>query len=131
MRLSYQTNSDSWFINLFQGKVDDTDNDHEFHSQLGATYILENASNKFVAAPNIAFDVRGTGNDLKLFAVSGDKGAIMNNYRVSFYYHEYPIGTTYGLAANKAWTNAAPASTYFQQKSNSKVYSNCDCFARR
>ena len=128
-RLSYQTNSDSWFINLFQGKVDGTDNDHEFHSQLGATYILENASNKFVAAPNIAFDVRGTGNNLKLFAVSGDKGAIMNNYRVSFYYHEYPIGTTYGLAANKAWTNAAPASTYFQQTSNSKVYPNCDCFA--
>lgn len=128
-RLSYQTNSNNWYFNLFQGTVDNTDNDHEWHSKLGATYILENNKNKFVAAPNIAFDVRGKGDNLKIFAVSGDKGAIMNNYRVSFYYHEYPIGTTYGLAANKAWTNAAPASTYFQQTSNSKVYPNCDCFA--
>ena len=128
-RLSYKTNSNSWFINLFQGTVDGTDNDHEWHAQLGPTYILENSSNKFVAAPNIAFDVRGTGSNLKLFAVSGDKGAIMNNYRVSFYYHEYPIGTTYGLAANKAWKDAAPASTYFQKTRSSKAYPNCDCFA--
>ena len=102
-RLSYKTNDNNWHFDLFQGTVDDPDDDHEFHSQLGATYILENASDDFVAAPNIAFDVRGTGNNLKLFAVSGDKGSIKNNYRVSFYYHEYPIGTTYGWAANKAW----------------------------
>lgn len=130
-RLSYQTNSNNWYFNLFQGTVDNTDNDHEWHSELGATYILENASNKFVAAPNIAFDVRGTGNNLKIFAVSGDKGAIMNNYRVSFYYHEYPIGTTYGLAANKAWTKAAPESTYFQKTKSSKVYTNCLGFASK
>ena len=128
-RLSYKTNDNNWHFDLFQGTVDGTDDDHEFHSQLGATYILENASNKFVAAPNIAFDVRGTENNLKLFAVSGDKGSIKNNYRVSFYYHEYPIGTTYGWAANKAWTQAAPASTYFQKTKNSKVYTNCLGFA--
>lgn len=128
-RLSYKTNDNNWHFDLFQGTVDDPDDDHEFHSQLGATYILENASNKFVAAPNIAFDVRGTGSNLKLFAVSGDKGSIKNNYRVSFYYHEYPIGTTYGWAANKAWTQAAPASTYFQKTKNSKVYTNCLGFA--
>ena len=128
-RLSYKTNDNNWHFDLFQGTVDGTDDDHEFHSQLGATYILENASNKFVAAPNIAFDVRGTGSNLKLFAVSGDKGSIKNNYRVSFYYHEYPIGTTYGWAANKAWTQAAPASTYFQKTKNSKVYTNCLGFA--
>ena len=51
-------------------------------------FLVADSSNKFVAAPNIAFDVRGTGSNLKLFAVSGDKGSIMNNYRVSFYYHE-------------------------------------------
>lgn len=57
-------------------------------------YNLYNISTeKFVAGPNVGFDVRGSGNELQLLMLSGCKQAIANFTPSHFYCSEYNLGT--------------------------------------
>ena len=72
-------------------------------------YNLYNTSTqKFVAGPNVGFDVQGSGADLKLLMLSGCKQAIANFTPSHFYCSEYNIG------AAATW-NSAPT-TYDKLK---------------
>ncbi len=46
----------------------------------------------FIAGPNVGFDVRGAGKDLKLLMLSGCKQAIVNFTPAHFYCDEYDLG---------------------------------------
>ena len=67
------------------------------------TYELKTADGKFMASPNIAFDVKGQGEDLKVFMLSTTKAGIAYNPRGNFA-KEYNLGTA------KTW-NAEPSAT--------------------
>ena len=67
------------------------------------TYELKTADGKFMASPNIAFDVKGQGEDLKVFMLSTTKAGIAYNPRGN-YAKEYNLGTA------KTW-NAEPSAT--------------------
>lgn len=65
------------------------------HSYCGIYHLYEgNAKDgKFIAGPNIGFDVRGSGENLKLLMLAGCKDAIVG-YRMEHYYcDEYDLGT--------------------------------------
>ena len=67
------------------------------------TYELKTADGKFMASPNVAFDVKGQGEDLKVFMLSTTKAGIAYNPRGN-YAKEYNLGTA------KTW-NAEPSAT--------------------
>ena len=50
------------------------------------------ATGAFIAGPNVGFDVRGAGKDLKLLMLSGCKQAIVNFTPAHFYCDEYDLG---------------------------------------
>ena len=56
------------------------------------TYELKTADGKYMASPNIAFDVKGQGEDLKVFMLSTTKAGIAYNPRGNFA-KEYNLGT--------------------------------------
>lgn len=65
------------------------------HTYCGIYHLYEgNAeTGKFIAGPNIGFDVRGSGENLKLLMLAGCKDAIVG-YRMEHYYcDEYDLGT--------------------------------------
>lgn len=70
------------------------------HTYCGIYSLYEgNAeTGKFIAGPNIGFDVQGSGNDLKLLMLSGCKEAIVNFTSHHFYCNEYDLGEA------KKWT---------------------------
>ena len=133
LRLSYNyrkangtLNNSGWITTTFQGVLDGTDNDHEFSSSLShLTYNLETSDNKFIAAPNIALDVRGTGPNLTLFLAGGDKGSAVNFFRPSFYFNEYKLGT------KTTWSTAPTKSDIYVKKrkvgsaTTYTTYTNC------
>lgn len=133
LRLSYNyrnangtLNNSGWITTTFQGVLDGTDNDHEFSSTLShLTYNLETSDNKFIAAPNIALDVRGTGSNLTLFLAGGDKGSAVNFFRPSFYFNEYKLGT------KTTWNTVPTKSDIYIKKrkvgsaTTETTYTNC------
>lgn len=70
------------------------------HTYCGIYSLYEgNAeTGKFIAGPNIGFDVQGAGKDLKLLMLSGCKEAIFNCNSDHFYCSEYDLGEA------KQWT---------------------------
>ena len=84
-------------------KVISVDNENTFmatearncsHANCGIYSLFEgNAeTGKFIAGPNIGFDVQGSGKDLKLLMLSGCKQAIASYTPAHFYCSEYNLG---------------------------------------
>jgi len=81
-----------------------------FKGTLNANKELVDASSNFVAAPNVGFDVRGEGADLKLLMLSSNLRGFPSTYAVSaFKCHEYNLGTA------TTW-NSAPSKTILSGK---------------
>lgn len=68
---------------------------HTDHTDCGIYHLYEgNAeTGTFIAGPNIGFDVRGSGKDLKLLMLAGCKQAIVSMTPAHFYCDEYDLGT--------------------------------------
>ena len=64
------------------------------HTYCGIYHLYQgNAKDgKFIAGPNMGFDVRGSGKDLKLLMLAGCKEAIVNFQSAHFYCDEYDLG---------------------------------------
>lgn len=64
------------------------------HTYCGIYHLYQgNAENgKFIAGPNMGFDVRGSGADLKLLMLAGCKEAIVKFQSTHFYCDEYDLG---------------------------------------
>ena len=56
-------------------------------------YAGNATSGKFIAGPNLGFDVRGSGKDLKLLMLAGCKQAVVYSTPAHFYCDEYDLGT--------------------------------------
>ena len=54
---------------------------------------LYTSNNEFIAGPNIGFDVRGAGENLKLLMLSACKEGIVVNTPTHYYCYEYNLGT--------------------------------------
>ena len=67
------------------------------------TYELKTADGKFMASPNIAFDVKGEGENLKVFMLSTTKKGIAYNPRGNFA-KEYNLGTATTWSAEPSAT---------------------------
>lgn len=67
------------------------------------TYELKTADGKYMASPNIAFDVKGQGEDLKVFMLSTTKAGIAYNPRGNFA-KEYNLGTSTTWSAEPSAT---------------------------
>ena len=85
-----------------------------FKGTLNSNKELEDASSNFVAAPNNGFDVKGSGENLKLAMYSvnlpGIKSTAMSGYRL----HEYNLGTAteWATAPSKALVEGKYACNY-------------------
>ena len=63
------------------------------HTYCGIYHLYQgSASGPFIAGPNMGFDVRGSGKDLKLLMLAGCKEAIVNFQSAHFYCDEYELG---------------------------------------
>ena len=81
-----------------------------FKGTLNANKELVDAGGNFVAAPNVGFDVRGKGADLKLLMLSSNLRGFPTTIAVAaFKCHEYNLGTA------TAW-NTAPSKTILSGK---------------
>lgn len=69
-------------------------------------YVGNATNGKFMAGPNLGFDVRGAGPNLKLLMLSGCKEAIVHFTSAHFYCSEYDLGTS------KIW-NTEPSRRIF------------------
>ena len=69
-------------------------------------YNLYSSTDKFVAGPNIGFDVRGAGENLQLLMLSGCKQAIEASTPEHYYCSEYNLGT------NVVWQKAPSAQVF-------------------
>lgn len=83
------------------------------HDYCGVYSLFEgNASTgTFIAGPNLGFDVKGSGKDLKLLMLSGCKQAVVYSTPAHFYCDEYDLGTA------TLW-NTAPSRRIFAGHSN-------------
>ena len=68
------------------------------HTYCGIYGLYTEDTDKFMAGPNLGFDVQGSGKDLKLLMLSGCKEAIMNYTPAHNYCSEYDLGEA------KQWT---------------------------
>ena len=68
------------------------------HTYCGIYGIYTEDTQKFMAGPNLGFDVKGSGKDLKLLMLSGCKEAIVNYTPAHNYCSEYDLGEA------KQWT---------------------------
>ena len=69
------------------------------HTYCGINSLFTSDTKKFLAGPNIGFDVQGSGKDLKLLMLSGCKDAIVTGTASHFYCSEYDLGNA------KVWTS--------------------------
>jgi uncharacterized repeat protein (TIGR02543 family) len=83
------------------------------HDYCGVYSLFEgNASTgTFIAGPNLGFDVRGAGDQLKLLMLAGCKQAVVYSTPAHFYCDEYDLGTA------TLW-NTAPSRRIFAGHSN-------------
>lgn len=99
------TTKEEWSSNTGWYKVIGNGNDHTVMAESARTcdvnhkycgiYSLfqDNASSgTFIAGPNLGFDVRGSGDDLKLLMLAGCKQAIASSSPGHFYCDEYDLG---------------------------------------
>ena len=64
------------------------------HTYCGIYHLYQgNAGGPFIAGPNMGFDVRGSGGDLKLLMLAGCKDAIVKFTKDHYYCDEYDLGT--------------------------------------
>ena len=77
------------------------------HTYCGIYSIYTDDTKKFLAGPNVGFDVQGSGKDLKLLMLSGCKDAIVTGTALHYYCSEYDLGNA------KSWT-AVPSREYFR-----------------
>lgn len=69
-------------------KLDCGDGNHDYCG----IFNLYNSNSKFIAGPNVGFDVRGSGANLKLLMLSGCRQAIAINTPPHYYCYEYDLG---------------------------------------
>lgn len=82
------------------------------HVDCGIYHLYQNdAGGPFIAGPNMGFDVRGSGKDLKLLMLAGCKQAIVHSTPAHFYCDEYDLGEA------KMW-NTPPSRRIFAGHSN-------------
>ena len=112
-------NNSGWFWDVFSGATWNT-----------SQCRWEDASGKVIIAPNVGLDVRGSGDNLKLFAVSGDKGFGGNSDRLSCHFGEFNLG------AKKSWTAKPSKTNYFDftkkdpSTGNNRTWTNCIGFSQ-
>jgi hypothetical protein len=112
-------NNNGWFWDIFSGATWNT-----------SQCRWEDASGKVIIAPNVGLDVRGSGSNLKLFAVSGDKGFGGNSDRESCHFGEFNLG------AAKSWTAIPSKTNYFNftkkdpSTGNNRTWTNCLGFSQ-
>lgn len=72
----------------------DCDNNHQY---CGIFSLFQNnaSTGTFIAGPNLGFDVRGSGDSLKLLMLSGCKQAVVYSTPAHFYCDEYDLGTAH------------------------------------
>ena len=76
-----------------------------FKGTLNSNKELVDASSNFVAAPNVGFDVRGEGANLKLLMLSSNLRGFPSTYAVAaFKCHEYNLGTATTWSATPSKT---------------------------
>ena len=68
------------------------------HAYCGIYGIYTKDTDKFMAGPNVGFDVRGSGANLQLLMLSGCKQALVSMTPAHFYCSEYDLGSA------KKWT---------------------------
>lgn len=70
------------------------DNNHQY---CGIFSLFQNnaSTGTFIAGPNLGFDVRGSGENLKLLMLSGCKQAVVYSTPAHFYCDEYDLGTAH------------------------------------
>ena len=83
------------------------------HDYCGIYSLYEGnaTSGKFIAGPNMGFDVRGSGDNLKLLMLAGCKQAIVYSTPAHYYCDEYDLGQA------RLW-NTAPSRRIFAGHSN-------------
>ena len=69
-------------------KLDCGDGNHDYCG----IFNLYNSNSQFIAGPNVGFDVRGSGANLKLLMLSGCRQAIAINTPPHYYCYEYDLG---------------------------------------
>ena len=112
-------NNSGWFWNVFSGATWNT-----------TQYRWQDANGNVIIAPNVGLDVRGSGPNLKLFAVSGDKGLAGNSDRESCHFAEFNLGEA------KSWSQKPSKTNYFNftkkdpSTGNNKTYPNCIGFSQ-
>ena len=112
-------NNSGWFWNVFSGATWNT-----------SQYRWQDASGNVIIAPNVGLDVRGSGANLKLFAVSGDKGLAGNSDRESCHFAEFNLGTA------KTWSQKPSKTNYFNftkkdpSTGNQRTWTNCIGFSQ-
>lgn len=116
-RLSHQMD-DGWVTTIIatgsNGLVlDGTDKEPDISESYDqSVYNVETSSNTFVAGPNIAFDIYGTGDNMKAIMVSGHKWGISPYLAASYRCDEYNLGT------NTSWAKAPSKTDWFNRVGN-------------
>ena len=116
------TTQEEWSANTGWYKIMTDDDANTFmattkrncsHTYCGIYSLYEGnaATGKFIAGPNLGFDVRGSGDQLKLLMLSGCQQAIVYSTPAHFYCDEYDLGT------KKLW-NTQPSRRIFAGHSN-------------
>lgn len=112
-------NNSGWFWNVFSGATWNT-----------SQYRWEDASGNVIIAPNVGLDVRGSGANLKLFAVSSDMNFVGVQDRESCLFGEFNIGTA------TSWNKKPDNTNYFNftkkdpSTGNNRTWTNCIGFSQ-
>ena len=112
-------NNSGWFWDIFTGATWNT-----------SQYRWEDANGNVIIAPNVGLDVRGSGKNLKLFAVSGDKGLAGNSDRESCHFAEFNLGTAKSWSQRPSKTNFFTFTKKDPSTGNNKTYPNCIGFSQ-
>lgn len=79
------------------------------YTKKSSYYDLVDASGNFIAGPNVGFDVRGSGSDLKLLMLSANINGMQAN-------QNYFTCSEYNLGENKKWNSTPSKEIKFKQK---------------
>ena len=112
-------NNSGWFWDIFTGATWNT-----------SQYRWQDGDGNVIIAPNVGLDVRGSGKNLKLFAVSGDKGLAGNSDRESCHFAEFDLGTAKSWSQKPSKTNFFTFTKKDPSTGNNKTYPNCIGFSQ-
>ena len=79
------------------------------YTKKSSYYDLVDASGNFIAGPNVGFDVRGSGSDLKLLMLSANINGMQAN-------QNFFTCSEYNLGENKKWNSTPSKEIKFKQK---------------